>query len=869
MEKRNRKLFVMLAALLVLLLVTVASSADGTLDLPEELEIIETQAFYGLEDVFSVYVPDGVRTIGNEAFGGSDSLQVVSVPSGLLEDPEDTDEIAALAARILADSPNAHILVRREMDIDDFEWVIDGNHAVLTGYSGEAATVNIPQTLGGYPVTVIGPSCFIQNNVIEAVAIPEGVTTIGAEAFKFCPKLKTIILPDSLSEIGGTAFWNCGYLDGESFAIALPDHIATIGSGAFDTDFNSCTGKPKTHSVYGVPVCNLGTDTAAALMNADLEFSLGHEFTLRYGKGTTTGGTTGVFLRSFGGPKALLESIAIPNGVIGICDNVFSGCTKLAEFNLPDTLIKIGAKSFAQCGNDSENTVYFPVPQSLVEVDHGTYSWSFYGCTKIMYECAVGTPLMIQEANEFVVPGNHDCVLRYTSFYNKADRKTYEGLLSLADYCGTATTVTIPEGVEFIDDYAFSSRDHGHADGVNTTVTSVTFPSTLIGFDDYALACCRNLTAVTIPEQVTYIHPHVFDGCYMLSEVNFHNGVTVIGSCAFKECGKDVGRTFYYILPDSLSSTETFDDPFYNCPAVLVTEPNTVTAEWIKKYGITFALPNQYDYRFQFKDVSGTKRIYLTQYLGGAEADIPAVIYAIDGGVFQGKETLTKVVVPQGTVVIGQNAFKDCPNLTDITLPESLTTINNNAFTGSGTNYTGAYAIHLPNSLSNSIVEYGKGSSPFYNCSALLECTRDSDTAHMMSKDKGYSITFPGEHDFLYRYHYANNEYRLYLYRYIGNSTEVVIPECYGISTPNPPSSHREGSYAFDGITTVTSVTVSAGTVVIGDSAFYGCTNLTEVNLPDSITELKNYAFANCGSASSERFYYLLRLPTLKIGIEP
>ena len=848
MKKMNGKLMLLLAVLLLaVLIVSAASATEGVLVLPEDLETIEAQAFYGIQDVNTVIVPDGVEAIGSEAFGGSDSLQIVEIPVGMLDS-------GAIADDALNRSPNARFVERA--DTNDFVWVIEDGNAVICEYEGQADILVIPSKLDGYPVTVIGENCFRQNATLEAITIPEGVTTIEAEAFMYCQKLKTVNLPESLATIGTSAFWQCGYLDGESFAITLPDHVATIGSSAFDTDFNSCTKKPRTHSIYGVPVCRLGTDTAAALMNVDLEFSIGDDLYLRYGKGTTTGGTTGVFLRSFSGDKSLLTAIDIPDGVIGICDNAFSGCTALTELALPDTLIKIGAKSFAQCGNDSTGKVYFPVPYNLAELDNGDYSSSFYGCTNIRFECSVDTPLVQQVAYEFVVPGNHDCVLRYTSFYNRADSKTYEGLLSLADYCGTNPEAVIPEGVQFIATKAFSDYYKGHTDGENTIVTSVQFPESLFGIDDYALCNCRALTSVTIPEQITYIHDSAFRGCYMLSEVNFHNGIKTIDSNAFGDCGKDVQGTFYYVLPDSISGI-TYSNPFRDSPAVLAANLNTDTADWIAQLGLTFTIPEKYDFRFQFKDVSGTKKLYLTKYLGsGTTVNIPAGIYAVDGSVFKDKTALTKVVIPAGTVEIGSDAFRGCTHLTNITLPESLTNIKSCAFMGSGTSYAGTYAIHLPDHLSDSMIVSGNGSSPFRDCPALLECTRDSDTAHMMSAVRNYNITFPNEHDFLYRYVQENNVYRLYLVKYRGSAASVTIPDgIYGIQ---PNSGSNASEWAFGNNTTLTTVVIPEGTEFIGDSAFRGCTLLTNVTFPSTLKTLKNHAFRSCGSVSGERFYYEL-----------
>ena len=59
------------------------------------------------------------------------------------------------------------------------------------------------------------------------------------------------------------------------------------------------------------------------------------------------------------------------------------------------------------------------------------------------------------------------------------------------------------------------------------------------------------------------------------------------------------------------------------------------------------------------------------------------------------------------------------------------------------------------------------------------------------------------------------------------------------------------GNYAFNDCSSLTSITLGNSITSIGNDAFYGCTSLTSITIPNSVISIGNYAFNDCSSLTS------------------
>lgn len=142
------------------------------------------------------------------------------------------------------------------------------------------------------------------------------------------------------------------------------------------------------------------------------------------------------------------------------------------------------------------------------------------------------------------------------------------GVKTLRRYRGNEQNLTIPDGINTIDWFAFAN---------NSTLSSVQIPGSvselgretfkgchslisvviaegvkIIG--DHAFYGCTSLTRVNIPGSVTEIRDWAFDGCWNLESVVIPKGVIKIGKGAFLGCQKLEIGIYYYHEPSSKSS---------------------------------------------------------------------------------------------------------------------------------------------------------------------------------------------------------------------------------------------------------------------------------------------------------------------------
>lgn len=644
-------------------------------------------------------------------------------------------------------------------------------------------------------------------NLVSEVTVPATfkglpVAFVSGNAFANCTNLKVINLPETIAQISGISpFAGCTSLEAVNVydvdGVAAPA-FASVDGVLFATDMNGNVAK-----LQFMPIGKTGTYRIP-------------------------NGITEIPAEAFKG--SAISKVVIPATVVSIGREAFDGCINLAavtfaaaEANQAEAPLVIGQRAFRGCTALEKITL----PARLTDIKlkrYGIYDGvvstsdvenAFAGCYNLkainvaannkLYKSADGvlyskdgkTLVLAPDSleSEFIVPEGTQAIAP-GAFIGTANlvSVTFPGTLTLVGECafyGLGTLTTVNLSANSFNDLTVDR--YAFANCASLTAFNAPTGSRLAVISDYAFTG-TGFSAFTFPKTVTSVGVGAFSECADLASVAFEDGgkELAFGADAFKSCTKL--ETVY--IPANVSQ---IPGVFSGCTSLKSVEVAEDSPYFTSDEGVVY-------------DADKTYIVFFPQSKTGTY-EIPDTVTTIPNGTFRSVTRLDKLVIPASVTSIGSEAFS-WANIDEIEF--------------AGTPAEGAELV-----IGESAFERAKiGTVAF--------------PAHTVSI--GYHAFYYAEVESLT----LNEGLR---------TIEDYAFEYAVMDVTVPASVEYIGAHAFGGnmsfnqyFPNVTLTVEGSKLKTIGDYAFYGNPNVTDIVIPASVETIGNFAYAYCDYAVSLTF---------------
>lgn len=589
-------------------------SSIKTVSLPSTLSSMGSSAFRECRNLTGIVLPDALKEIKEYAFYECNNLRTLmlgNATTGIEQYAFYKTGIQQLAfpstMKDVAHDAFASCQSLQSLNLNDAA-------VFLAGRSFDNCTSLVSIDLGN-KVTGFGRYSEYSNEdyqrgpfsrctALTRIVIPASITEL-QYTFYGCSRLYDVILPNTLVSIGPRTFQDCAIRE-----LVVPANVQTIGNHAF----------------YNCPLASVTLSSSLSSIG-DYAFSACPLTTIDFPSTLKIIGT-----HAFNNVK--VKELLIPTSVIRIGAWAFENCTSLTKVKIDNAPVELG-EAFQGC-------------TSLSEVDLGNAVTSMPG-------------------------GNAGCFRNCTSLTTIKLPNTIKVLGKCAfEGCTKLESVTLPNALTNIEDYAFHGCTQLKSLSLPNTLQSIgyevfmdcyqlqsiTLPLSMKSIGGDAFRFCTSLTSILIPEFVTNIGSQAFGGCNSLESVIFDNSVLAIQEYTFDGCSNlknvELGKV-----------TSIGNHAFRKCTSLeKIVIPNSVEELRSSFFECT-----------SLKDVvigTGLKSLRTGSWSGG-----------VGFGVFYGCTKLTSIKIASKVLTfVDDGCFFNCKSLKKIELPASVTSIGRYTFAG-------------------------------------------------------------------------------------------------------------------------------------------------------------------------------------------
>ena len=549
-----------------------------------------------------------------------------------------------------------------------------------------------------------------------------------------------------------------------------------------------------------------------------------------------------------------MTDVSIPDTVTSIGIQAFSGCDKLTVVLLPDGLTSIGMQAFLNC----KNLVRITIPEGVTSISEKAFS----GCRSMQVATLLGNVTSIGNS------AFSNCSA--LTAINIPNSVTTIGAGSFSS-CASLASINLSNSVTSIGDSAFHSC---------TALKEIILPDSVSSLGYTAFASCTALESVSLPASLTSLNSNTFQSCTNLLRVYIPKSITVINS-RFSNSNA-LAEIFYGGSIEDWAKVDQGTLPsnaavFYNCtglgdPDIPRGKCGSTCAWSFDPYTGKLTIEGTYStYTFTQDSDSSGKEVPWKDYLGQILSVEVQGVSGIGAYAFADAVNLASITMDSVTY-IGDCAFRDCVSLKSVSLSDSLNNLRSYAFAGSGItqfsvpenvrSLSGTFqdcsalqAVYIPTNTRS--IE----SSTFQNCPSLTDI-------YYAGYESDWTGAFSGTLSDQVTVHYRSTALDMpgtpgILTGECGYSATWTFDEATGLLTISGSGKIFDFGRLTDSqgietgetrdvpwksfLTEIKIVRIGDGITYIGNEAFNGAVNLTDVYAP-TVTSVGKRAFYKAAS---------------------